>query len=750
MSRNKISSVIDRQVPEFIREDYPVFVEFVKAYYEFLQENYTVDYTTVRDLDTTLDDFIINFKKEIAYNVPYLVEDERFFLQRIKDIYLAKGSAASYSLLFKLLYNKEIQLEYPGSALLRASDGYWTQENSIFAKVNFGDAEDVIGKLVEIHSGSDIIRVQVDRKQELTGEIDRIISLGNNVYEFFIDRRFYGKISPGNVIRWNEVFQATILPVTSKLTVINQGLGFKIGQVFRIQNSTGTETLIKVLRVNSTGGILNAEIIKFGINYLSDFTTTIQPSSNIALNSTDTTSAIWTISNTDTGVNSYPGRIVNNTTINTYASTVINGVTYTNVISGITGWGWLSNGTKVVFSVSGNGISAGVDYYIISQPTPGSIRISSTIDGLTIPTLTTGTNATTTITATYGAGSAATIAEQRLNTVSGTVTEANIPLSEVGYVSRVDYVTEQWVDGSYAGTILQEFASSSKNAATTTTTPATIQISLDALAKYPGYYRTNSGFLSDAVVIQDSYYYQMYSYVIKIDEKLDSYKAAVKTMLHPTGMALFGEYTLTNKFDLSLELESLVKYLIINLKEDPLIASEQVFRNIGKNLDATNNPNPSFVTLIEPVTNSFVGGATSNLTSVFNKDISNNKLYDNITYDDNTITPTETIFTYFFDSLKTDDVTISETTFNISDDLALVDAINTSEGIAFDTQRPLADIEILEESLLMIELGTNKYIKLPDQIITSSEFGYVVKNSYDRDAYFFGEYVNSRSATFSS
>ena len=41
--------------------------------------------------------------------------------------------------------------------------------------------------------------------------------------------------------------------------------------------------------------------------------------------------------------------------------------------------------------------------------------------------------------------------------------------------------------------------------------------------------------------IQDSFYYQDYSYVIKVGESINFYRDAVKKFLHPIGLALFGE-----------------------------------------------------------------------------------------------------------------------------------------------------------------------------------------------------------------
>jgi hypothetical protein len=37
MSDNKVSLLINRQVPEFVRDEYPLFITFLEAYYEYLE-----------------------------------------------------------------------------------------------------------------------------------------------------------------------------------------------------------------------------------------------------------------------------------------------------------------------------------------------------------------------------------------------------------------------------------------------------------------------------------------------------------------------------------------------------------------------------------------------------------------------------------------------------------------------------------------------------------------------------------------
>jgi hypothetical protein len=134
ITRPKVSSIVASQLPEFIRDEYQTFVDFLKAYYEFL-ETTQKDPTTLRDIDTTLDAFITYFKGELAAKIPYSTVDERFLISRIKDVYLAKGSEASFKFLFRVLFDKDVTLEYPSRQMLRASDGRWNQDVSIFAKI---------------------------------------------------------------------------------------------------------------------------------------------------------------------------------------------------------------------------------------------------------------------------------------------------------------------------------------------------------------------------------------------------------------------------------------------------------------------------------------------------------------------------------------------------------------------------------------------------------------------------------------
>ena len=57
----------------------------------------------------------------------------------------------------------------------------------------------------------------------------------------------------------------------------------------------------------------------------------------------------------------------------------------------------------------------------------------------------------------------------------------------------------------------------------------------------PGKWLGNQGLLESINKLQDSYFYQEYSYNVKSLRTLDKYKEVAKKVIHPSGVALFGQ-----------------------------------------------------------------------------------------------------------------------------------------------------------------------------------------------------------------
>ena len=549
ITRPKVSSIVASQLPEFVRDEYQTFVDFLKAYYEFL-ETTQKDLITLRDIDTTLDAFITYFKSELAQKLPYSTVDERFLITRIKDLYLAKGSESSFRLLFRILFNKDITLQYPSTQMLRASDGKWNQDVSVFVKILIGSPQTIVGKMVDVVTTTKIVRVLVDRRQYVEVEVDRAIRISDDVYEFILDRRFFGTISVGDTLRYldsnnNILFNGLILPTTSTLTVEQAGTGFKVGDLYNINNFQGYGSIMKVSAVDSAGGISQAQFIKFGTGYTTDFTSSI--TSQKGQDTASTEGVI--ISRVDSFLAPANKSVALGITENTsgFAETgSINTSDYNLAIN--------STLTGTLTATNGSATITGSGTLFVSELTFGDII---TLSGVAYTVQSVASNTSLTLTANF------------VGTTSSSLT-------------AVASLRPAAIDGTYAGLTVREFGISSANSVATTTTPAIIKVSLGPLAKYPGYYVNNDGFLDDAIYIQDSKFYQSHSYVIKIDQSLNTYKTIVKNLIHPAGMAIFGEYDLRNEFTINTAIESLIKILSITVSDSAVSGTNTEIKDISK------------------------------------------------------------------------------------------------------------------------------------------------------------------------
>ncbi len=702
--RIALKNLAAQQLPEFVRAEYPTFVAFVEAYYEYL-DNQGIDLKEIRDIDSTLEDYIKFFKAELAHNYPVVSTDsntERFLLKHIKDQYLAKGSEASYKLLFRLLYGKDVFIDYPGRQMLRVSDGRWTQDVSIFVKVAQGDPKNLVGKTINIQTGKKIYNTSVvtgvDAFAGVTASVQNAVVVDEqlDIWELFLDRNFYGDISPNNTVKYGSEFSAVILPNTAKIKINDPGKNFRPGMVFQLNTGEGTPFWFKVATVTDSGGLKTIDVIKFGLFYNTSFSVTVLPGSAVTSRVKRTTAVsdlTYTVNSNGkivdykilSGGTNYtipPLVEVNGNGTGAAAHSVIDesgkvveiiiddfgqgytgevyaqitnapgdvtgaGATIKPVIGsdydynfndktqGFTESGYVNMGDYWDSSEHGRFAAAtatindaviayievsnsGQDYTTASvtiNDSTGSGTVAEaiidngTITGVKITTYGHGyTNPTVTITG-DGTGATADAIVADGCVTSFTVTNGgsgydltptidinypqsngiNIPYSgrakgkanynQDGEITSID-VTDPgygytsaplvkvvgsygYANGGYVGTIARQFFINAQD--TQGTDPAILNVSLDAVSKYPGYYKTNDGFLDDSMIIQDSYYYQAFAYVLKIDEQLQSYSSVVRSMLHPSGMAMFGEYSISNKIALGVGLQSLVKSLGVTL-----------------------------------------------------------------------------------------------------------------------------------------------------------------------------------------
>jgi hypothetical protein len=138
-NHNLTSLLIPSQLPEHIRDDpsYANFVTFLQAYYEWLEQDKNVTDRTknllnYKDIDSSTDDFLKYFYNDfLSYFPEELLANKNEVVKLAKELYKAKGTPASYQLLFRILYNMDVDFFYTKDSVLKASDGKWYVAKSL-------------------------------------------------------------------------------------------------------------------------------------------------------------------------------------------------------------------------------------------------------------------------------------------------------------------------------------------------------------------------------------------------------------------------------------------------------------------------------------------------------------------------------------------------------------------------------------------------------------------------------------------
>ncbi len=130
-SQERLSTLVKWQMPDFIRQDHPIFVEFLQKYYEFLETPGGAVYELKRfsdnyDVDKAREAFLQYFKDKI---IPSFPDSSELSTERIikaaRDFYAKKGTPESFQFLFRVLYGTELEVFFPKLQILKASDGKW-------------------------------------------------------------------------------------------------------------------------------------------------------------------------------------------------------------------------------------------------------------------------------------------------------------------------------------------------------------------------------------------------------------------------------------------------------------------------------------------------------------------------------------------------------------------------------------------------------------------------------------------------
>lgn len=272
---NELHPIVDTMLPEFIQDEYPDFIAFIKAYYRFNEKkdgplHFLRRLLQVQNIDTTTNELIEYFFREYAPSFPRSTTlSPSTIIKNIRQFYLAKGSEKSFRFLFRVFFGSEIEFYYPRLDILRFSDGKWSQDRTIKCTLITGDPALLIGNRIigsSSRTSAFVEKVQIVQDGSITS------------YELFLNRSSIVGSFEANEIVKNEdnSINLRILPMVAKINITVSGFGYQAGQEVLIDGE-GFNCKARINSVDNNGKITSIQIYKFGAGYNPNTTTVTIP-----------------------------------------------------------------------------------------------------------------------------------------------------------------------------------------------------------------------------------------------------------------------------------------------------------------------------------------------------------------------------------------------------------------------------------------------------------------------------------------
>ena len=265
-----ISPLVAAQFPQVYREEGPMFVAFVKSYYEWLESANNVLYHSrrfpeYRDIDTTIEDFIVYFKEKYLKNIQFETSsNKRLFIKNAIPFYRSKGTERSVDLFFKLIYGVPAKVYYPGDDLFKLSSGEWTVP--IYLEVTPSSVSlDFIGKEITGVTSGAIAFVEDLVVKKIKSKYVHVLYISNLQGNFQFDE----------IIKLNDdAVDLTEYPRTigsvGKIEIVDGGVGFTVGQTVNFVSANGAFAKAVVTGIQNIEGEVTFELLDGGFGYNSE------------------------------------------------------------------------------------------------------------------------------------------------------------------------------------------------------------------------------------------------------------------------------------------------------------------------------------------------------------------------------------------------------------------------------------------------------------------------------------------------
>ncbi len=261
------SNSLDFQISEYVNSVYPLFSEFLKVYFEYAKSknnSYYVlsNHQKFNDVDLTDDSLVDKFYRTYGEYLPKdIAYDKRNLLKFLNELYTAKGTEKALKLLFKLVFNSEIKVSYPGDNILRTSAGKWVQDKFFILNTEFGTIPNVGEYLTLFDDTNSFVLIdKVEYVAERKYKVYFTTSQPTNLYDGIKLKCIRDEIL---------VYVGTLEYTLTGISVLEPGASWMNGQIFTIPGSI-SDTLVKVTSTKNYGQVDRVSIVDYGWQHPKD------------------------------------------------------------------------------------------------------------------------------------------------------------------------------------------------------------------------------------------------------------------------------------------------------------------------------------------------------------------------------------------------------------------------------------------------------------------------------------------------
>jgi hypothetical protein len=151
---NKLNLILDKQIPDYVQEYYPLFVVFLSKYFEWLDQGgnpqaVLQDLQLYRDVDSTNSSLTTKFYTTYLPNLPQnYYADPALLVKYFRDFYETKGSERSFKFFFKAFFNDDIEVRRPRETVFKLSDSVWVRQQYLRVTSDGLSPQRLIGSII--------------------------------------------------------------------------------------------------------------------------------------------------------------------------------------------------------------------------------------------------------------------------------------------------------------------------------------------------------------------------------------------------------------------------------------------------------------------------------------------------------------------------------------------------------------------------------------------------------------------------